>query len=274
MDPHIGLGVSTVPRFPSPVLAKRIIPCLDVTDGRVVKGVNFVDLIDAGDPVEAAMAYNAQEADELVFLDITASSDNRRTMVDVVRRTAAHCFIPLTVGGGIRTVENMREMLDAGADKVGINTSAVKTPELVDAGAKAFGSQCIVVAIDAKREGPGKWGVYTHGGRTPVGLDVVEWAKEIWRRGAGEILLTSMDADGTQAGYDIELTAAVSSAVGIPVIASGGAGNLDHMVDVLNAGKADAVLAASIFHFGKHTVGEAKRHFASRGVPVRPPVKC
>jgi imidazole glycerol-phosphate synthase subunit HisF len=255
------------------VLAKRIIPCLDVTDGRVVKGVNFVDLIDAGDPVEAAMAYNAQEADELVFLDITASSDNRKTMVDVVRRTAEHCFIPLTVGGGIRSVENMREMLLAGADKVGINTSAVNNPGLVDEGAKTFGSQCIVVAIDAKREGPGKWGVCTHGGRTPVGLDVVEWAKEVWRRGAGEILLTSMDADGTQAGYDIELTAAVSNAVGIPVIASGGAGNLDHMVDVLDRGKADAVLAASIFHFGKHTVGEAKRHFAGKGVPVRPVVK-
>jgi imidazole glycerol-phosphate synthase subunit HisF len=267
------LGAGGNSRFASGVLAKRIIPCLDVTDGRVVKGVNFVDLIDAGDPVEAAMAYNAQEADELVFLDITASSDNRKTMVDVVRRTAEHCFIPLTVGGGIRTVENMREMLLAGADKVGINTSAVNNPGLVDEGAKAFGSQCIVVAIDAKREGPGKWGVYTHGGRTPVGLDVVEWAKEVWRRGAGEILLTSMDADGTQAGYDIELTAAVSTAVGIPVIASGGAGNLDHMVDVLDRGKADAVLAASIFHFGMHTVGEAKRHFASKGVPVRPPVK-
>jgi cyclase len=199
--------------------------------------------------------------------------EDRKTMVDVVRRTAEHCFIPLTVGGGIRSVENMREMLLAGADKVGINTSAVKEPSLVDAGAKAFGSQCIVVAIDAKRESPGKWGVYTHGGRTPVGLDVLEWAREVWNRGAGEILLTSMDADGTQAGYDIELTAAVSTAVGIPVIASGGAGNLDHMVDVLDRGKADAVLAASIFHFGKHTVGEAKRHFASRGIPVRPPFK-
>ena len=261
-------------RFSDVVLAKRIIPCLDVTDGRVVKGVNFVDLIDAGDPVECAIAYNLQQADELVFLDITASSDNRKTMVEVVRRTAEKCFIPLTVGGGIRTVDNMREMLLAGADKVGINTSAVTRPGLVDEGAKAFGSQCIVVAIDAKREGPGKWGVYTHGGRTPVGLDAVEWAKEVWRRGAGEILLTSMDSDGTQAGYDIELTAAVSSAIGIPVIASGGAGNLDHMVDVLNAGKADAVLAASIFHFGMHTVGEAKRHFAERGVPVRPVGSC
>lgn len=252
------------------MLAKRIIPCLDVTDGRVVKGVNFVDLIDAGDPVEAAIAYNEQEADELVFLDITASSDNRNTMVEVVRRTAEHCFIPLTVGGGIRSVDNMREMLLAGADKVGINTSAVKNPGLVDEGAKAFGSQCIVTAIDAKREGLGKWGVYTHGGRTPVGLDAVEWAREVWNRGAGEILLTSMDADGTQAGYDIELTATISSAVGIPVIASGGAGNLQHMVDVLDEGKADAVLAASIFHFGTHTVGEAKEYFSERGVPVRP----
>ena len=252
------------------MLAKRIIPCLDVTNGRVVKGVNFVDLIDAGDPVECAIAYNEQQADELVFLDITASSDARETMVDVVRRTAEKCFIPLTVGGGIRTVDNMRTMLLAGADKVGINTAAVNNPRLVDEGAKAFGNQCIVVAIDAKREGPGKWGVYTHGGRTPVGLDAVEWAKEVWRRGAGEILLTSMDADGTQAGYDCELTAAISSAIGIPVIASGGAGNLDHMVEVLEKGKADAVLAASIFHFGMHTVGEAKEHFARHGVPVRP----
>jgi len=272
--PGVLLGVAPFHRFPPSVLAKRIIPCLDVTDGRVVKGVNFIDLIDAGDPVECAMAYNAQEADELVFLDITASSDNRNTMVDVVRRTAEHCFIPLTVGGGIRSVDNMREMLWAGADKVGVNTSAVNNPSLVDAGAKAFGSQCIVVAIDAKREGSGKWGVYTHGGRTPVGLDAVEWAMEVWRRGAGEILLTSMDSDGTQAGYDLELTAAVSRAVGIPVIASGGAGNLDHMVDVLEKGRADAVLAASIFHFGKHTVGEAKRHFATRGIPVRPPVSA
>ncbi|MFU8893473.1 MAG: imidazole glycerol phosphate synthase subunit HisF [Luteolibacter sp.] len=252
------------------MLAKRIIPCLDVTDGRVVKGVNFVDLIDAGDPVECAVAYNEQQADELVFLDITASSDNRETMVDVVRRTAERCFIPLTVGGGIRTVDDMRRMLLAGADKVGVNTSAVNQPDLVDQGARAFGNQCIVVAIDAKRDGPGKWRVYTHGGRTPVDLDAVEWAREVWNRGAGEILLTSMDADGTQAGYDIELTAAVSDAVGIPVIASGGAGNLDHMVDVLQRGRADAVLAASIFHFGTHTVGEAKSHFAKHGIPVRP----
>jgi cyclase len=265
-----GFSWAVIAAFLPAVLAKRIIPCLDVTDGRVVKGVNFVDLIDAGDPVECAIAYTAQEADELVFLDITASSDKRRTMVDVVKRTAEHCFIPLTVGGGIRSVGDMRDMLLAGADKVGINTSAVNTPDLVDAGAKAFGSQCIVVAIDAKREGPGKWGVYTHGGRTPVGLDAVAWAQEVWRRGAGEILLTSMDADGTQAGYDIELTAAISGSVGIPVIASGGAGNLDHMVEVLEKGHADAVLAASIFHFGMHTVGDAKRYFAERGIPVRP----
>ncbi|MBC7980882.1 MAG: imidazole glycerol phosphate synthase subunit HisF [Armatimonadetes bacterium] len=252
------------------MLAKRIIPCLDVTAGRVVKGINFLDLIDAGDPVECAIAYNAQEADELVFLDITASSDARNTMVDVVRRTAEQCFIPLTVGGGIRSVADMHSMLQAGADKVGINTSAVTNPGLVDEGAKTFGSQCIVVAIDAKRQAPGKWQVYTHGGRTPVQLDAVEWAREVWRRGAGEILLTSMDADGTQAGYDCELTAAISTSIGIPVIASGGAGNLDHMVEVLEKGKADAVLAASIFHFGKYTVGEAKIHFAKHGVPVRP----
>ncbi len=251
------------------MLAKRIIPCLDVTDGRVVKGTNFVDLRDAGDPVECAIAYNEQEADELVFLDITASSDERKTMVDVVRRTAEKCFIPLTVGGGIRAVEDMSEMLLAGADKVGVNTAAVNRPELINEGASAFGSQCIVVAIDAKREGEGKWGVYTHGGRNPVGLDAVEWAKECAERGAGEILLTSMDSDGTKAGYDIELTKAVSEAVNIPVIASGGAGSLDHMVDVLKDGKADAVLAASIFHFGEHTVAEAKEVFAENNIPVR-----
>ena len=252
------------------MLAKRIIPCLDVTNGRVVKGTNFVDLRDAGDPVESAIAYNEQEADELVFLDITASSDGRDTMVDVVRRTAEKCFIPLTVGGGIRTVEDMRKMLLAGADKVGINTAAVVDPRVIDAGAKAFGDQCIVVAIDAKHDGNGKWGVYTHGGRTPVGLDVIEWAREVYNRGAGEILLTSMDADGTKDGYDIALTAAVSEAVGIPVIASGGAGNLQHMVDVLEQGKADAVLAASIFHFGQYSVREAKEYFAEKGIPVRP----
>lgn len=254
------------------MLAKRIIPCLDVTNGRVVKGTNFVDLVDAGDPVESAIAYNEQQADELVFLDITASSDGRETMVDVVRRTAEQCFIPLTVGGGIRTVEDMRRMLLAGADKVGMNTAAVVNPSVIDAGAAAFGNQCIVIAIDAKKEADGKWGVYTHGGRRPVGLDAVEWAKEVYSRGAGEILLTSMDSDGTKDGYDIELTAAVSGAVGIPVIASGGAGNLQHMVDVLEEGKADAVLAASIFHFGEYRVKDAKDYFEEHGIPVRPVV--
>ncbi|NNC88884.1 MAG: imidazole glycerol phosphate synthase subunit HisF [Akkermansiaceae bacterium] len=255
------------------MLAKRIIPCLDVTGGRVVKGVNFVDLVDAGDPVDCAVAYNEQEADEIVFLDITASSDERETMVEVVRKTADRCFVPLTVGGGIREVDDMRRMLLAGADKVGVNTAAIKRPEVVDEGAAAFGSQCIVVAIDAKRQGPGKWGVYTHGGRNPVdGLDAIEWAREVYDRGAGEILLTSMDADGTQDGYDLELTATVSEAVGIPVIASGGAGTLDHLVEVLRDGKADAVLAASIFHFGTFTVPEAKAYLERHGIPVRPTV--
>ncbi|MDP4584329.1 MAG: imidazole glycerol phosphate synthase subunit HisF [Verrucomicrobiales bacterium] len=253
------------------MLTKRIIPCLDVTDGRVVKGTNFVNLRDAGDPVDCAVEYNRQGADELVFLDITASSDERRTMVDVVRKTAERCFMPVTVGGGIRKVEDMREMLMAGADKVGVNTAAVTNPELISAGSKAFGAQCIVVAIDAKRrkDGPG-WEVYTHGGRTPTGRDAVEWAKEVCERGAGEILLTSMDADGTRAGYDIGLTAAISEAVPIPVIASGGAGNLDHLVEVLDLGKADAVLAASIFHFGDFTVGDVKAYLGKHGVPVRP----
>ena len=255
------------------MLAKRIIPCLDVTNGRVVKGTNFVDLVDAGDPVESAVAYNEQQADEIVFLDITASSDGRDTMVDVVRETAAKCFVPLTVGGGIREVADMSRMLLAGADKVGVNTAAISRPEVIDEGAKAFGNQCIVVAIDAKRQGPGKWGVYTHGGRRPVdGLDAIEWAKEVYIRGAGEILVTTMDAEGSKNGYDLELTRTVSEAVGIPVIASGGAGNLEHMVDVLDEGKADAVLAASIFHFGQHTVPEAKDYFRERGIPVRPMV--
>jgi len=255
------------------MLAKRIIPCLDVTDGRVVKGVNFVDLRDAGDPVDCAVAYNEQEADEIVFLDITASSDERETMVEVVRKTAERCFVPLTVGGGIRVVEDMRRMLLAGADKVGVNTAAINRPEVVDEGAGTFGSQCIVVAIDAKRQGPGQWGVYTHGGRNPVeGLDAIEWAREVYNRGAGEILLTSMDADGTKDGYDIELTRAVSDAVGIPVIASGGCGILDHMVEVLGEGNADAVLAASIFHFGEFTVSETKTYLQERGIPVRPEV--
>lgn len=256
------------------MLTKRIIPCLDVNDGRVVKGTKFLELRDAGDPVECAVAYNNQGADELVFLDITASSDERRTMVDVVERTASRCFMPLTVGGGIRTVADMRTMLLAGADKVSVNTAAVFTPGVVDEGAAAFGCQALVVAIDAKRNDRGSWTVYTHGGRKPAlrdgkELHAVEWAQEVCRRGAGEILLTSMDADGTKAGYDLQLNRAVSEAVTIPVIASGGAGNLDHMVDVLKEGKADAVLAASIFHFGEYTVGDVKRHLAAHGLPVR-----
>jgi len=251
------------------MLTKRIIPCLDVKDGRVVKGTKFLSLRDAGDPVESAVAYNNQGADELVFLDITASSDERNTMVDVVARTAERCFMPLTVGGGIRTVADMREMLLAGADKVGINTAAVKTPDVINAAADAFGRQCLVVAIDAKRNEHGSWTVYTHGGRNPTPLDAVEWAREVAERGAGEILLTSMDSDGTKAGYDIALNRAVSEAVGIPVIASGGAGNLDHMVHVLQEGKADAVLAASIFHFGEYTVSDVKQHLAKHGIPVR-----
>lgn len=258
------------------MLTKRIIPCLDVTDGRVVKGTNFVNLRDAGDPVDCAVEYNRQGADELVFLDITASSDERKTMVDVVRETAERCFMPVTVGGGIRTVDDMRKMLLAGADKVGVNTAAVNDPDVVSAGSKAFGAQCIVVAIDAKRRGNSPeegWEVFTHGGRTPTGLDAIEWAREVYERGAGEILLTSMDADGTKAGYDLELTAAISDAISIPVIASGGAGNLDHMVEVLEKGKADAVLAASIFHFGEYTVGQVKEYLGEHGVPVRPSVK-
>ncbi len=251
------------------MLTKRIIPCLDVKDGRVVKGTKFLSLRDAGDPVECAVAYNDQGADELVFLDITASSDMRKTMVDVVARTAEKCFMPLTVGGGIRTVPDMREMLLAGADKVGINTAAVQTPDLINASSDAFGRQCIVVAIDAKRNDQDSWTVYTHGGRTPTPLDAVEWAIDVANRGAGEILLTSMDSDGTKAGYDIALNRAISEAVNIPVIASGGAGNLDHMVEVLQAGKADAVLAASIFHFGEYTVADVKKHLAAHGLPVR-----
>lgn len=251
------------------MLTKRIIPCLDVKEGRVVKGTKFLQLRDAGDPVECAQIYNQQGADELVFLDITASHEVRKTMVDVVERTAERCFMPLTVGGGIRTVADMREMLLAGADKVGVNTAAVDNPSVIDEAAEAFGCQCIVVAIDAKRNERGSWTVYTHGGRKPTELDAIEWAADVCRRGAGEILLTSMDADGTKAGYDIELTRAVSEAVSIPVIASGGAGNLDHMVDVLKNGKADAVLAASIFHFGEYTVNDVKQYLSKQGLPMR-----
>ena len=248
---------------------KRIIPCLDVTEGRVVKGTKFLQLRDAGDPVECAIEYNRQGADELVFLDITASSDNRKTMIDVVERTADECFMPLTVGGGIRAVGDVRDMLLAGADKVSMNTSAVTDPPLISRCADTFGVQCIVVAIDAKRVTPGKWLVYTHGGRRPTALDAVAWAQQVEALGAGEILLTSMDADGTKEGFDLALTAAVSSAVNIPVIASGGAGNLEHLLAVLRQGKADAVLAASIFHFGQYTVAQAKSYLHEAGVEVR-----
>lgn len=254
----------------SAMLTKRIIPCLDVTGGRVVKGTKFLHLRDAGDPVECAKAYDAQGADELVFLDITASSDNRDTMVGVVEQTASECFMPLTVGGGIRSVGDMRVMLNAGADKVSVNTSAIQRPELVREGAERFGSQCIVVAIDARRRPEGGWTVFTHGGRNPTELEAVAWARRVEELGAGEILLTSMDADGTKEGYDMELVRSVSDAVGIPVIASGGAGKLEHMADVLLDAGADAVLAASIFHFGEYTVGDVKKFLASRGVPVRP----
>lgn len=251
------------------MLAKRVIPCLDVTNGRVVKGTQFLELRDAGDPVECAKAYDAQGADELVFLDITASSDGRATMVDVVERTAAQCFMPLTVGGGIRSVEDFRTMLLAGADKVSVNTAAIHRPELIAEAAKAFGSQCVVVAIDAKRDPDCGWRVYTHGGRKPTELAVVDWARRAYALGAGEILLTSMDADGTCDGYDLALTRAVSEAVEIPVIASGGAGELRHLAEVLGSGKADAVLAASIFHFGKFTVGDVKDYLAEQQIPVR-----
>ncbi|MFM9001532.1 MAG: imidazole glycerol phosphate synthase subunit HisF [Opitutia bacterium] len=251
------------------MLSVRIIPCLDVHAGRVVKGVKFEELRDAGDPVAVAAAYEQQGADELVFLDITASSDGRRTMVDVVERTADQVFMPLTVGGGLRSVEDIRTMLNAGADKVSLNTSAIKDPSLVKESARKFGSQCIVVAIDAKRAGDGKWEVYTHGGRNPTGLDAVEWARRVASLGSGEILLTSMDRDGTASGYDIPLNLAVSSSVEIPVIASGGAGNLDHLAEVLKDGGASAVLAASIFHVGTYTVRQAKERLSQAGLPVR-----
>lgn len=252
------------------MLAKRIIPCLDVTGGRVVKGVNFVNLIDAGDPVEAAIEYDRQGADELVFLDITATSDNRASMYDVVRRTAENVFIPLTVGGGIRTVEDIRLMLNSGADKISVNSSAVANPDLIRAGAERFGKQCIVLAIDARRvPGEHRWEVFTHGGRRNTGIDAVEWAQKGVALGAGEILLTSMDADGTQNGYDLELTRTIADAVSVPVIASGGAGNLEHLYEVFTKGNAHAVLAASIFHFGTYTVPQAKEYLAARGIPVR-----
>jgi imidazole glycerol-phosphate synthase subunit HisF len=251
------------------LLAKRIIPCLDVHAGRVVKGVNFVQLRDAGDPVEIARRYDEAGADEVAFLDITASSDARATIVEVIERVADQVFIPLTVGGGVRRVEDVRTLLNAGADKVSINTSAVEEPQLVRESARRFGSQAIVVAIDARAAGPGKWEVYTHGGRKARGLDAVEWARTMASRGAGEILLTSMDRDGTRSGFDIELTRAVSEAVSVPVIASGGVGSLEHLAAGIEEGRADAVLAASVFHFGDITIGEAKRYLASRGIEMR-----
>ena len=254
-------------------LAKRIIPCLDVDNGRVVKGVKFVDIRDAGDPVEVARRYDREGADEITFLDITASSDDRETMVHVVEQVAGEVFIPLTVGGGIRKLEDIRQMLNAGADKVGINTAAVFNPEFVREAAQRFGSQCIVVAIDAKKvsasDEPDHWEIFTHGGRKPTGLDAIEWAKKMVEYGAGEILLTSMDRDGTREGFDIPLTRAISEAVTVPVIASGGVGNLDHLADGVIDGKADAVLAASIFHFAEYSIQQAKERMAARGIEVR-----
>ena len=252
-------------------LAKRIIPCLDVDNGRVVKGVQFVDIRDAGDPVEVARRYDEQGADEITFLDITASSDDRETMVHVVEEMASQVFIPLTVGGGIRKVEDVRTMLNAGADKVAINTAAVFNPEFVKEAAEHFGSQCIVVAIDAKAVADNRWEIFTHGGRKPTGIDAIEWAKKMADYGAGEILLTSMDRDGTKDGFDLELTRAVADAVPIPVIASGGVGNLQHLAEGVTEGHADAVLAASIFHFGEYTVSEAKDSMAAQGIEMRTP---
>jgi cyclase len=251
------------------MLARRIIPCLDVTAGRVVKGVNFVELRDAGDPVEIARRYDAQGADELTFLDITASSDDRDLILSVIEAVASEVFIPLTVGGGVRRVEDVRRLLNAGADKISINTAALQDPDLINASASRYGSQCIVVAIDAREDAPGRWQVYTHGGRRGTGRDAVQWAIEAVHRGAGEILLTSMDRDGTRSGFDLALTRAVAEAVPVPVIASGGVGTLEHLVEGVTLGAADAVLAASIFHFGDHTVGEAKQLMAARGIPVR-----
>lgn len=256
------------------MLAKRIIPCLDVHDGQVTRGVKFGraeagELRNVGDPVELALEYNRQGADEMVFYDITASAHERRTMVEVIEKVASQCFMPLTVGGGIRVVDDMHRMLMAGADKVSINSAALATPNMIRAGAEKFGSQCIVVSIDAKRVAPDRWEVFSHGGRKPTGLEAVAWARRAVGLGAGEIVLNSIDADGTKAGYDLEITRRVSDAVGVPVVASGGAGKLEHLVDVLLAGKADAVLAASIFHFGEFTVADVKEFLAGRGVPVR-----
>jgi imidazole glycerol-phosphate synthase subunit HisF len=256
------------------MLKTRIIPCLDVKDGRVVKGVNFVDLVDAGDPVEAAAAYDAAGADELCFLDITATHENRGIIFDIIERTAARCFMPLTVGGGVRTTDDIRHLLKAGADKVSINSAAVARPEFVREAAQKFGAQCIVVAIDAKRVSdtsqPGRWEIFTHGGRNRTGIDAVAFAQKVASLGAGEILLTSMDRDGTKSGFDLELTRAVADAVPVPVVASGGVGTLDHLVDGVRAGGASAVLAASIFHFGTFTIAEAKKHMAGAGIAVRP----
>ena len=256
------------------MLTKRVIPCLDVHDGYVTRGVQFGkaeagELRNVGDPVELALRYNEQGADEMVIFDITASAHGRASMIDVIERAADQCFMPLTVGGGIRTVEDMSLMLKAGADKISINSSALATPDLITSGAVRFGSQCIVVSIDAKRVGPTRWEVFSHGGRRSTGLDAVEWARKAVSLGAGEIVLKSIDADGTKAGYDLEITRRISESVEVPVVASGGAGNLEHMAEVLAAGKADAVLAASVFHFGQYTVGEVKRYLAAQGVPVR-----
>ena len=253
------------------MVSKRIIPCLDVKDGRVVKGVRFVNLRDAGDPVEVAKKYSEEGADEITFLDITASHEKRKTMIDVVERTASEVFVPLTVGGGLRTVEDVRELLLAGADKVTINTAAITDPEFVRRASDRFGSQCIVVAIDARRRDGGGWEVFTHGGRNPTGIDAVGWAAKMEDFGAGEILLTSMDRDGTEDGYDLELTRSISETVGIPVIASGGAGQLEHLVEAVEEGRADAVLCASIFHYGKYSINEAKEFLSEKGVLVRLP---
>ena len=250
-------------------LAKRVIPCLDVTAGRVVKGINFTELRDAGDPVEIARRYDAQGADEITFLDITASSDGRDLILPIIEAVASQVFIPLTVGGGVRVVDDVRRLLNAGADKVSMNTSAVTNPQLVWDAAKKFGSQCIVVAVDAKQTGPDVWEVYTHGGRNATGLNVVEWVRKLEQLGAGEILLTSMNKDGTKSGFDLALTRAVSDAINIPVIASGGVGSLQDLVDGIQLGRADAVLAASIFHYGQHTVREAKEYMAQQGIPMR-----